>query len=320
MTRIASLLTLLVTVLLSLLPAAPAQAQRDRVFVASYGSDSNPCTYGSPCKTFQQAVSVVAVGGEVTAIDSAGFGPISITQSVTITSPNGVEAGVVPGNNTDAIDIDGSNLTVVLRGLTLQGNGVGGYGVWFLASGELEMIGCKVRNFYYDGILVDANGATSVLIKDTIVSGNVQNQQYGIVFNTYFSASSPITAALDEVTVNNNYGGVFAYAGEAPTELQISNSHIDNNNVYGVLLEGTGGAAVTSAVLKNVTINQTDTDIELHGNSSLWLSGVTQSAAPGFDAFAGIANAGNNDAVYSDGTNHFMTNNNGVTLQSWPTN
>jgi len=34
-------------------------------------------------------------GGEVTAIDSAGFGPINITKAVTITSPDGVEAGVV---------------------------------------------------------------------------------------------------------------------------------------------------------------------------------------------------------------------------------
>src|SRR6202167_1642307 len=95
-TKIVSLLVLLAAVLACSLPATPALAQRDRVFVASYGSDSNPCTFGSPCKTFQNAVNVVAVGGEVTAIDSAGFGPISISHAVTITSPNGVEAGIVP--------------------------------------------------------------------------------------------------------------------------------------------------------------------------------------------------------------------------------
>ena len=66
---------------------APAQAQRARVFVASYGNDSNPCTFGSPCKTFQVAVNTVDAGGEVTAIDSAGFGPLIIDKAVTITSP-----------------------------------------------------------------------------------------------------------------------------------------------------------------------------------------------------------------------------------------
>src|ERR1700744_4288216 len=91
--------------LVAVLSAAPALAQRDRVFVASYGSDSNPCTFGSPCKTFQQAVNVVAAGGEVTAIDSAGFGPLNISKSVTVTSPNGVEAGIVAAAGDTAVAI-----------------------------------------------------------------------------------------------------------------------------------------------------------------------------------------------------------------------
>ena len=65
---------------------APAHA-RARTFVASYGNDANPCTFGSPCKTFQVAVNTVDAGGEVTAIDSAGFGPLIIDKAVTITSP-----------------------------------------------------------------------------------------------------------------------------------------------------------------------------------------------------------------------------------------
>src|ERR1700758_1197202 len=103
--RNATPFALLATTLACALLAAPAQAQRDRVFVASYGNDSNPCTFGSPCKTFQQAVNVVDAGGEVTAIDSAGFGPISITKAVTVTSPDGVEAGIVPVSGGDGITI-----------------------------------------------------------------------------------------------------------------------------------------------------------------------------------------------------------------------
>ena len=81
-------LTVLATALACSLASVPAQA-RARVFVASYGSDSNPCTFLSPCRNFQQAVNVVDAGGEVTAIDSAGFGPIAINKSVAITSPAG---------------------------------------------------------------------------------------------------------------------------------------------------------------------------------------------------------------------------------------
>src|SRR6516165_10037011 len=108
------------------LATAPAHA-RARTFVASYGNDSNPCTFGSPCKTFQQAVNALDAGGEFTAIDSAGFGPINITHAVTITSPNGVDAGIVPLTDGDAIQIKaGSSDAIVLRGLTLDGSAVGG--------------------------------------------------------------------------------------------------------------------------------------------------------------------------------------------------
>ena len=120
MTKLASLLALLVAVFVCALPAAPAQADRDRVFVASYGSDTNPCTFGSPCKTFQNAINVVTIGGEVTAIDSAGFGPIVISHAITITGPNGFEAGNVDTTSgASAIAINaGPNDNIVISGLT----------------------------------------------------------------------------------------------------------------------------------------------------------------------------------------------------------
>src|SRR5262245_7325243 len=37
-----------------------ARAQPTRVFVAAQGSDANPCTFASPCRTFQHAHNVVA--------------------------------------------------------------------------------------------------------------------------------------------------------------------------------------------------------------------------------------------------------------------
>src|SRR5215831_6540493 len=99
--RIAVPMTVLATALACSLGTAPAHA-RARGFVASYGNDANPCTFGSPCKTFQHAHDVVDAGGEVTAIDSAGFGPISINKSVSISSPSGVEAGIVATADADA--------------------------------------------------------------------------------------------------------------------------------------------------------------------------------------------------------------------------
>src|ERR1700685_2527762 len=131
--RNATLFALLATTLASMLFAVPAQAaQRDRVFVASYGNDANPCTFGSPCKTFQAAYMAVATGGEVTAIDSAGFGPLSIGHSETITSPDGLAAGTAAAAGGTAIAISaGSTDIVVLHGLTLDGTNAAADGISF---------------------------------------------------------------------------------------------------------------------------------------------------------------------------------------------
>jgi hypothetical protein len=127
-------------VLAAVLSAAPAQAQRARVFVASYGSDTNPCTFGSPCKTFQNAVNVVADHGEVTAIDSAGFGTVMITnKSVSITSPDGVEAGIAIPLGGTGIAINAGTGRVALRGLTLDGGEEGLDGISFASGQALTM-------------------------------------------------------------------------------------------------------------------------------------------------------------------------------------
>src|SRR6516162_5746784 len=111
-------LALIATTLSCGLFTMPAQAQRARVFVASYGNDSNPCSFGSPCRTFQQAVGVVLTGGEVTAIDSAGFGPFTVAKSITVTSPPGIEAGIAVDPGQNAITILAG--VVTLRGLILN--------------------------------------------------------------------------------------------------------------------------------------------------------------------------------------------------------
>src|SRR5260370_29751704 len=101
-----------------------ARGQAPRTFVASTGSDGNPCSRFAPCRTFQSALNAVAVGGEVVALDSAGFGSnLTINKSVAITASPGVFAGIVvfTGHGID-INAAGSD-TVILRGLTINSQG-----------------------------------------------------------------------------------------------------------------------------------------------------------------------------------------------------
>src|ERR1700722_5114676 len=139
------------TSLATLLAAAPAHAARLHTFVASYGSDSNVCSFLQPCATFNQALSQTDVGGELTAIDSDGFGPITITQAVTITSPAGVEASVPPVAGGTSVTINAPGAAVTLRGLTINGENPGGIGIDFQAGLSLTVIDCVVQNFIASG-------------------------------------------------------------------------------------------------------------------------------------------------------------------------
>jgi hypothetical protein len=238
--RIAIPLTILATALVCSLASVPAYA-RARVFVASYGSDANPCTFGSPCKTFQHAHDVVDAGGEVTAIDSAGFGPINIMKAVTITSPDGVEAGIVPavGGNAIAINAPAGD-TVVLRGLTLDGSGVAANGIVFNSGGSLRVVNCVAQNFVFIngiqsgfGILIQpSSGTVEFVITDTKVSNNV-NAGIG-----YLPSGSPNTrGVIDRVVASSNLVGInVATTGSSGDVMlaAISNSITSNNDNVGI--------------------------------------------------------------------------------------
>src|SRR5215475_13201490 len=90
MTR--AVLLLAAAAALSGLGALPALAQT-RVFVSGHGSDANPCSLSAPCRSFQQAHVTVVAGGEIVALDAAGYGPLNITKAVTVTAI-GIEASI----------------------------------------------------------------------------------------------------------------------------------------------------------------------------------------------------------------------------------
>ena len=319
--RATPLFALLATTVACALFAAQAQAtQRDRVFVASYGSDSNPCTFGSPCKTFQNAVDVVAAGGEVTAIDSAGFGPLNISKAVTITSPNGVEAGIVSQSQGIAITISaGPSDAVVLSGLTLEGSGTDDYGIDFTSGASLEIVNCAIRDYIFGGVTVEVTVPTTVLISNSVISGVTNTNQYGIFLHA--TSDGSITAAINHVTVDNNFWGIFTYGENGQVELSVADSHVENNLNIGINLFGSGSGA-SSAILKNVTLNQTPYGVYVEQNSTVWFSNLTQSSAAGFTNTAGVfLNDPASTAAYSDGTSHLMSGfvgNGGAPLQAWP--
>ena len=280
---------------------------RARTFVASYGNDSNPCTFGSPCKTFQVAVNAADPGGEVTAIDSAGFGPITINKAVTITSPEGVEAGIVPAAGGAAITVNaGSSDVVFLRGLTLEGASIANLGIVYNAGGGLSIINCVVKDFLSDGIRFLPSSSTSFdfVIKDTLVS---DNKGVGIGFEVVTNATA--NGVIDHVVATHNQNGIsidLAGASNAAATVAISNS-IANNN-------GGGGITAEIGSLPN-TLTLSIDNVEVTGNAT----GIVMFDAPkvilGRSVITGnglgILNQTSPNTFYTYGNNQINLNPNG---------
>src|SRR6201998_3526915 len=106
-----------------LLVGSPAYAQATRTWVSGVGDDANPCSRTAPCKTFAGAISKTAASGEINVLDPGGFGGVTITKSITISSES-FEGGVLV-SGTNGIVINGAGVVVVLRGLDIEGLGTG---------------------------------------------------------------------------------------------------------------------------------------------------------------------------------------------------
>src|SRR5713226_6872782 len=85
--------------------ASMAQAQATRTWVSGVGDDANPCSRTAPCKTFAGAISKTAAGGEIDALDPAGYGALTITKSITI---DGCCMVSILASGTNAININDS--------------------------------------------------------------------------------------------------------------------------------------------------------------------------------------------------------------------
>jgi len=180
MNHFRTLFAILAVFCASLIPFR-ADALANRVFVsARSGNDANACdNIATPCQTFAGAVVQLNPGGEAIVLDSGGYGPVTITQSLTIEAPPGVLAFIHPPAG-DAITVNaGVSDVVVLRGLVL--NGSTGNGIIVNTAGTVHIENCVISGFRgglsASGLFLGLAGS-NMFVKDTIFRQN----QFGARF------------------------------------------------------------------------------------------------------------------------------------------
>jgi Right handed beta helix region len=213
----------LCALMLSVATATPALGLANRVFVsARSGNNANACdNVNTPCQTFAGAVVQLNPDGEVIVLDSGGYGPVTITQGVTIEAPAGVTAFIHPPSG-DAITVNAGSNTVTLKGLTL--NVGAGNGITVNSVGTLNVENDSITGFANDGIAMLSAGRLNIKGTDikgclngvflAVSAGTVQasidhchfdgNALDGFSADTTSPGSSTTTATYS--TANNNTG------------------------------------------------------------------------------------------------------------------
>jgi hypothetical protein len=198
--RIASKVLLAAGLTLSL-PCFAAATGATRTFVSALtGNDANGCTVMSPCRTFANALTQTSAGGEIVALDSGGYGAVTITQSVSILAATGIYAGVSATSGVAVAINAGASDVVTLRGLTLNGQG-GTDGIDFNSGGALSIESCLISGFSTKGIFVSAAPSTSSVSDTTVRDCGFEGMSVHV---------ASVQASIDHCRFENNPFGFFA--------------------------------------------------------------------------------------------------------------
>lgn len=250
---------------------SPALALANRVFVsARSGNNANSCdNISTPCQTLAGAIAQLNPNGEAIVLDSGGYGPVTITQGVTIEAAAGVTAFIHPPSG-DAITVNaGASDKVTLRGLTLN---VGSNGIAVNSVGTLNVENCSIAGFSGSGIIMFSAGRLNV--KGTDVTGctngvDIRNSA-GLVqtsidrchldgnfYGFYSATTSPgrsTTTATHSTANHNSYGWVcgFANTGQDGLTLELcAGSENVNDGLNGSSSNALSVARYSSCVFSN---------------------------------------------------------------------
>jgi hypothetical protein len=221
-------------------PNQPPPTAQMRTFVSGLGSDSNPCTASSPCKTFNAALALTIAGGEIYVLNSANYGAVTINKAVTITS-EGAVAGVLATSGVGITINAGTSDVINLRGLDIDGGNTGSTGIQFSSGQSLNIQKSAVRGFASSGINFAPTGASTLFVSDSTVTNNRSN---GILVTS--SGSGSVNGALSRVTASGNGVGIFTNG--ANVNLALTDTVAGNNN-YGI------GASASAVMVRNSTVS-----------------------------------------------------------------
>lgn len=280
-----------------------AITQLTQTFVSSAGQDTNPCTQAQPCATFGQAILTTLPGGEVDALTTGNFGAFTVSHSMTI---DGKGLASVDGFDLDsAVEINASSTdSVILRGVTINGAHGGNFGVDYAAGGSVLIEGSTISGFIYDSILDVTTGATTLVVKNSALTGAqtgvYANQTGGTTVLDHVTISGFTTYGIqqglgtgnvivNDSTISGGQYGICVHTASTGSTVMIERSTISGASVAGAFAgRGTTSIDASTLLLNNFAVEATNGGIvrisnnNIYSNKSSYIcntSGVVQTAS-----------------------------------------
>jgi hypothetical protein len=277
--------------------AATLHAQATRTWVSGVGDDVNPCSRTAPCKTFAGAISKTAEGGEIDALDPAGYGTLTISKAMTVDGGTGsgwasvLNSGGISGFNVNiTTGTHVNDAVVILRNITIQGASqaptLGGLnGINIIKVNRMFVYNCHVENQTGTGIKQNVTTSTDLYVRDCDFSNvgiginstngggtlvleadniNVQGSTSGVVLNSGGSFEF-----VNNSTLSRNTGGQAAQAASGST-LNLMNTRFHANTTAINALAGSTVRVNLCEFFDNATaFGGTASSIQSGGNNKL---------------------------------------------------
>jgi len=209
--------------LLIITSAAATQATVLRAFVSSTGNDANAatnCAQTAPCKTFAGAFPTVTPGGELIALDTAGYGPLTnINKAITVAAIPGATAFVIVATGTDGFTINGAASDLItVRNVSFNGTGAASTNGIRHNTGKLVIESCLF---------------TQLTAGLRVVGGTVTVKESNFVGNPGRGIHASGTGKVDAIgiLIASNGTGVTADGNCANTFVRIDSGSVNNNTL-----------------------------------------------------------------------------------------
>lgn len=219
----------------SLLVSSFTFASGVRSFVSGSGVDNASCDRTTPCRNFAAAITATDTGGEVVALDSAGYGPVTITKSISIIVPLGIHAAIAPTSG-NGITINAPGGTVVLKNLFINSQG-GSSGITVSSADTVVIEKCEMANFINQNLITSS--VANLLVRESVFRGG----------GTHNAVVNGGISSFDHCRFEKSGSTALLVQGSSPKAF-VSNSVVVANGGHGVASNSsTSQVSVKSCVL-----------------------------------------------------------------------